>query len=72
MSAAGAMDHVYASNEPKRKIGKQGATYCCVPQCSQYAESGISFHLFPKQASLKVQWETNLQMGKPASNTMRV
>ena len=66
------MDHEDASNQSGGKKRKKGVTYCCVPQCSQYASEGIGFHLFPKQPCEKAKWEVALRMGKPVSTTMRV
>ncbi|XP_066596900.1 uncharacterized protein [Prorops nasuta] len=51
---------------------KRNTNYCCVPQCSNYADTAGSLHLFPKDKRRRSQWETALKMGKPASNTMRV
>lgn len=66
------MDHEYANNKSRDLKRKKGVTYCCVPQCSQYASEGISFHLFPKDPILRKKWESALRMGKAATNTMRV
>ena len=51
---------------------KRVTTYCCVPQCNNYASEGLSFHKFPSNIDLKRRWETALKMGKPSSSSMRV
>ena len=56
---------------PSKKKSRM-TTYCCVPQCSNYAGSGISYHKFPQDVKLKQKWEAQLKMGKVASTSMRV
>ncbi|XP_034255339.1 THAP domain-containing protein 6-like [Thrips palmi] len=65
------MEHNYAGAGPSDKK-KRNSNYCSAPQCSQYADTGISMHLFPKDVKVKRQWEVALKMGKPASSAMRI
>lgn len=69
------MDDSNAANE--ENVGGVGyksrnTNYCCVPQCSRYAENGVHLHLFPKNATRRKKWEVALKMGKPATDSMKV
>ena len=39
------------------KRHKRNSKYCCVPHCNNYGSSGLSFHLFPKDDTLRREWE---------------
>lgn len=64
------MDHDYLKKPVANK--SRNTKYCCVPQCSTYGDTGISFHLFPKDKIMKKKWKTALRIGKPISPSMRV
>ncbi|KAK3910139.1 THAP domain-containing protein 11 [Frankliniella fusca] len=56
------------------KAGKKtkNSTYCCVPQCCNYASENLHFHHFPKDKKMRETWRIALQMGKLVTDSDRV
>ncbi|KAE8742479.1 hypothetical protein FOCC_FOCC011974 [Frankliniella occidentalis] len=67
---AGAAGATVGQNGRKRKT--KSSTYCCVPQCNNYASEGIRFHHFPKDKVAREAWRAVLKMGKKVTDSDRV